>query len=47
MEIPLLGVPAETTLEECDCCHDLFPLVEMTLTGPQFLCFTCNNDERT
>jgi len=26
------------TLEECDCCHDIFPLWEVEWTAEQWLC---------
>lgn len=28
-------------LDTCDCCHDLFPIRELELTGSQFLCPKC------
>lgn len=41
MNIPLIGIPADATLEECDGCHDLFPLRDLEWTGRQFLCNKC------
>lgn len=29
--IPLIGIPREATLEECACCHDVFPILEVEL----------------
>lgn len=30
--IPLIGVPQDASLEECDLCHDIFPLREMVIS---------------
>jgi hypothetical protein len=30
-----------SSLEYCDCCHDLFPLRKIIFTGKQFLCVRC------
>jgi len=40
-EVPLIGIPAEATLQECDCCHDIFPLREVELTDRGILCKKC------
>lgn len=37
--IPLIGVPESASLEECDLCHDTFPLRVMVLSeAGQLLC---------
>jgi len=41
MTIPLIGVPIDAGLEECDLCHDLFRLWDIVYNGTQFLCFKC------
>ncbi len=41
MEMPLIGVPLQASLEECDLCGDTFSLSDVTLTGAQFLCASC------
>lgn len=28
-------------LEECDCCHDEYPMSWIIYTGKQFLCYAC------
>jgi formylmethanofuran dehydrogenase subunit E len=40
-EIPLIGLPKSSTLEECDLCHDEFHLTEIEYNGKQFLCERC------
>jgi len=47
MTIPLIGIPPPATLEECDCCHDVFPLRKVQLVGNQFLCEKCRSDLTT
>lgn len=44
MLIPLIGIPPDATLEECDLCHDLKPIWELTFNGKQFLCERCINE---
>lgn len=39
--VPLIGIPAAAVLQECDLCHDEFPLKEMELVGAQALCPRC------
>lgn len=41
-KVPLLGIPPEAVLQECELCHNEYPLrdVEMTITG-QVLCTKC------
>ena len=40
--VPLIGLPPSATLEECDLCHNTFPLqkVEIQARG-QILCPRC------
>lgn len=40
--IPLIGVPKDAGLEECDLCHKYFPLWEIHVKDEQFLCDKCN-----
>lgn len=42
-KIPLIGVPSEATLEECDRCHDAYPLTQVTWTERGWLCQKCNS----
>ena len=44
MTIPLIGIAPEATLEECDCCHDIFSIRQVELVGRQFLCQKCKTD---
>ena len=40
--VPLIGVPPEAVLQECDCCHEENPIREIELTeSGQFLCEKC------
>ncbi len=39
--VPLIGVPADSGLEECDCCHDRFQLWTIKRVDPQWLCPKC------
>ena len=39
--IPLIGVPKEATLEECDLCHGIFHIVDIAYNGAQYLCNKC------
>ena len=41
--IPLIGIEPRETLEECDCCHDIFSIQQIQLTGTQFLCPKCRD----
>ena len=45
--IPLIGVPRDATLGQCDCCHDDFHVQDLKLNeaGNQFLCRKCRHDE--
>lgn len=42
--IPLIGVPKDATLEECDCCHEIFAFQDLVLdkTGKFLYCGKCN-----
>lgn len=42
-EVPLIGIPEDATTQECDRCHDRFPLQElrMTSSGGAFYCVGC------
>jgi len=42
--VPLIGIPMSSTLQECSCCHDEFPLFDVRFTGRQFLCKKCANE---
>jgi hypothetical protein len=40
--VPLIGVAPAAMLQECDCCHDEFPLREVALAeSGQLLCGKC------
>jgi hypothetical protein len=43
-KVPLLGIPPDAVLQECELCHNEFPLrdVEMTDFG-QILCAKCRS----
>lgn len=40
-KVPLIGVPADAVLEQCDCCGDTIGLSDATFTGKQVLCRKC------
>lgn len=44
-KVPLLGIPPDAVLQECELCHNEYPLrdVEMTATG-QVLCVKCRSE---
>lgn len=42
--VPLIGIPTEAVLDECECCHDRFPLGELTFNGTQNLCGKCTKE---
>lgn len=46
MLIPLIGIPPDATLEECDLCHDIKPIWELTFNGQQFLCERCSKQTK-
>jgi len=37
MELVWMG-----SLEECDLCHDIYPMAWIVFTGRQFLCVACD-----
>jgi hypothetical protein len=41
-KVPLLGIPPDAVLQECECCHDEFSMreIEMSAAG-QMLCAKC------
>jgi len=41
-KVPLIGIPTESVLQECDCCYEEKPIreVELSETG-QMLCEKC------
>ena len=39
--VPLIGIPVEAVLEECESCHETLPLRELQLIGNQMLCRKC------
>ncbi len=43
-KIPLIGIPAEASIEECDLCHTLKGLTDIEYKGVQFLCSKCQLD---
>lgn len=42
-KVPLIGIPPNATEMECECCHDIMPIiyVELNEAGTQFLCKKC------
>jgi len=44
--IALIGIPEDAALEQCDLCHDLFPLWEITISlHGLFFCEHCSTHE--
>ena len=43
--VPLLGVPPDAVLQECELCHQLFSLREVEWMGTQVLCVKCRSDK--
>jgi hypothetical protein len=39
--IPLIGIPTDACLQECDLCHDEFGLLQVEWSGVQMLCHRC------
>lgn len=39
--VPLIGIPREAVLEECDCCGETIGLSQSHFTGSQVLCSKC------
>ena len=42
--VPLIGIPPESVLEECDCCHDAVGISNAQLVGTQMLCPKCRKE---
>ena len=42
-KVPLIGIPEEAVLEECDCCHETISMTQSHWTGTQMLCAKCNS----
>lgn len=41
-KIPLIGIPKDAAMEECDLCHEIEPLQEVIITEcGQILCRKC------
>jgi hypothetical protein len=40
-QVPLIGVPADAVIEQCDLCGDWFGLREVEWSGKQWLCAWC------
>ena len=41
-KVPLLGIPPSAVLQECDLCHDEFPLRDVEIgDAGQVLCLEC------
>lgn len=47
-KVPLLGIPPDSVLQECELCHNEYPIrdVEMLSSG-QLLCKKCREDAST
>lgn len=45
MEIPLIGIPKDSSDEICDRCHKSFHIQDIILTDSQFLCKVCMNEK--
>jgi hypothetical protein len=41
--VPLIGVPAEAALQECECCHLEYGLLDLEFNGVQMLCAKCRS----
>jgi hypothetical protein len=39
--IPLIGIPKDAALEDCDCCGDAFYIGDVEWNGRQYLCKKC------
>jgi len=39
--IPLIGLPRDATLQECESCHRQFYIGDIIFTGKKFLCVRC------
>jgi len=43
-KVPLIGIAPEAALQECDCCHEVFPMRQIQLSeSGQMLCEKCRN----
>lgn len=40
-KVPLLGIPESAVLDDCDLCHDTWPIRELHWVGPKLLCRKC------
>ena len=40
--VPLIGIPKDAGLEECDCCGDLVPLWKIRWNGKVMQCNKCD-----
>lgn len=40
-EVPLIGIPPDAVLEECDLCGETIGISQATFTGSQVLCAKC------
>lgn len=40
--VPLIGIDQSATEDECDLCHYIWHISDLTFTGTQFLCGKCN-----
>ena len=41
--VPLIGIPPQAVLDECDLCHDELPVRDLEYDGRQLLCKKCMN----
>lgn len=44
--IPLIGIPRDATMNECDLCHDVFHIQDLKVneSGNQVLCKKCRSN---
>ncbi len=41
-EVPLIGISPDAVLQECELCHDKFPMLDVEISdGGQMLCGKC------
>ncbi len=45
-KVPLIGIPPDAVLEECDLCHDKFPQGKVEFNGKQMICKKCRKEEK-
>lgn len=43
--VPLIGIAPAAVLQECDGCHDEFPMKDVEFSGSQMLCPKCRQGE--